>query len=97
LLSVYGEISEIDQDNLRVFAKNSLLFEFTLFRMVLGHFKHFFDAGVVRNIFVVPAITVLQEEYVDLSIAPDAVVAQGKGKATEGMLIKFEGGPTPKE
>jgi hypothetical protein len=100
LLSVYGEIMRLDQDNYPETAKKLIIIRApTLFRMVWAIFKHFFDAGVVQKMVFCGSSDYKKvlEEYVDLSILPDAVVAQGQGKATEGMPSKFEGGPLPKE
>jgi hypothetical protein len=100
LLSVYGEIMRLDQDNYPETAKKLLIIRApTIFRMVWAIFKHFFDAGVVQKMVFcgTSGYEKVLEEYMDLSILPDAVVAQGQGKATEGMPSKFEGGPLPKE
>jgi hypothetical protein len=100
LLSVYGEIMRLDQDNYPETAKKLLIIRApTIFRMVWAVFKHFFDAGVVQKMVFcgTSGYEKVLEEYLDLSILPDAVVAQGQGKATEGMPSKFEGGPLPKE
>jgi hypothetical protein len=100
LLSVYGEIMRLDQDNYPETAKKLIIIRApTLFRMVWAIFKHFFDAGVVQKMVFCGSSDYekVLEKYVDLSIMPDAVVAQGQGKATEGMPSKFEGGPLPKE
>jgi hypothetical protein len=100
LLSVYGEIMRLDQDNYPETAKKLIIIRApTLFRMVWAIFKHFFDAGVVQKMVFCGASNYekVLEEYVDLSILPAAVVPQGQGKAIEGMPSKFEGGPLPKE
>jgi hypothetical protein len=100
LLSVYGEIMRLDQDNYPETAKKLIIIRApTLFRMVWAIFKHFFDAGVVQKMVFCGSSDYekVLEKYVDLSIMPDAVVAQGQGKATEGMPSKFEGGRLPKD
>lgn len=100
MLSVYGEIMRLDQDNYPETAKKLIIIRApALFRMVWAIFKHFFDAGVVQKMVFCGSSDYekVLEEYVDLSILPEAVVAQGQGKATEGMPSKFEGGPLPKE
>jgi hypothetical protein len=98
--SVYGEIMRLDQDNYPETAKKLIVIRApTLFRMVWAVFKYSFDPGVIQKMVFCGSSDYekVLEEYVDLSILPDAIVAQGKGKATEGMPSKFEGGPLPKE
>lgn len=99
LLSVYGEIMRLDQDNYPETAKKLIIIRAPLlFRTIWKMAKFFFDPGVVEKMVFVSAkhTAKVLEEYLDLHILPSCVIPEGQGQATDGMPSRFEGGPLPK-
>jgi hypothetical protein len=99
LLSAYGEIMRLDQDNYPETAKKLLIVRApTLFRMIWSMAKHFFDPGVVRKMFFcgVSDYQTVLDQYVELEVLPEEIVPGiGRGKAVEGMPSDFLGGRLP--
>jgi hypothetical protein len=99
LLSVYGEIMRLDQDNYPETAKKLLIVRApTLFRMIWSMAKHFFDPGVVRKMVFcgVNDYQTVLEQYVEIEVLPEEIVPViGRGKAVEGMPSNFSGGRLP--
>jgi len=100
LLSVYGEIMRLDQDNYPETAKKLIVLRApNIFRIIWTIAKHFFDPGVVKKMTFTGHANYKQvlREHLDLEILPDCVVPEGKGKAAEGLPGNFQGGPLPIE
>jgi CRAL/TRIO domain len=99
LISLYGEVMRLDQDNFPEAGKKLLVIRApSLFKVIWNVVKHFFDPGV-RSKMVFCGLNDFREvlsEYVDLEILPDCVVPGiGVGKPILGMPPRFEGGPIP--
>lgn len=99
LISLYGEIMRLDQDNYPESAKKLIIIRTpAVFRMVWSIVKHFFDPGVVAKMtFCGPSdYSCVLEKLIDLEVLPKEIVPQGKGSAVAGMPSCFEGGKLPK-
>jgi len=98
LLLTFGEIMRLDQDNYAESAKVIILIRTpSIFRIVWGLTKHFFDARVRdKMIFCGPHnYQEVLRQYLgdDLeSILPDTIVPNGRGRAVECMRDSFLGG-----
>jgi hypothetical protein len=100
LISLYGEVMRLDQDNFPEAGKKLLVIRApSLFKVIWNVVKHFFDPGVrSKMVFCGPSdFREVLLEYVDLEILPDCVVPGiGVGKPIIGMPPRFEGGPLPR-
>ena len=99
LLSMFGEVMQLDQCNYPETAKHLIIIRApALFRVVWNIVQHFFDPGVRQKMVFCGSSNCNQvlSKYVDLAILPDCVVpGKGKGKAADGMPSNFEGGLLP--
>jgi CRAL/TRIO domain len=99
LLTVFGEVMRLQQENYPETAKKLIVIRApALFAILWNILQHFFDPRV-RSKIVICGITDYKQvlsEYLDLEILPDCIVPGiGNGKAVEGMPSNFEGGPLP--
>jgi hypothetical protein len=98
VLSVFGAVTRLDQDNYPGVAKKIVLIRTPIvFRLVWGIVKHFFDPHVAAKMVFCGKDNYRQvlAEYVDLKVLPSAVVQEGEGAAIEGMPQNWNGGPLP--
>lgn len=99
LLSMYGEVINLDQCNYPETAKHLIIIRApALFRVIWNIVQHFFDPGVRQKMVFCGSnnYTQVLSKYLDPSILPDCVVpGRGKGKAVDGMPSNFEGGLLP--
>ena len=98
VLSCYGAIFRLDQDNYPEVAKRIIILRTpSLFRALWNLSKHFFDPSVRgKMIFCSPSQTErVLERFVDLKVLPPCIVACGQGRAAEGMPSGFQGGVVP--
>ena len=96
LLSMYGELMRIDQENYPDASKKIIIINTpTLFRMGWKVFKPFFHKYVVEKMVFCGSndYEEVLSEYVDLSVLPlDLVPGIGQGVAETGMPSRFDGG-----
>ena len=96
LVSLYGELVRIDQENYPESAKKIIVIRTpALFRVVWNLVRGFFDPYIVEKLEFCGEKDVEKclSKYLDLSVLPAAVLPnKGKGHSEVGMPVNFEGG-----
>jgi len=101
ILSLYGKIMKLDQDNYCETAKKLIVIRAPLiFRAIWALVRHFFDPGVKKKIVFLSSsdYQTKLDKYIDRKVLPSCISPDGgQGDVVEGMFNNLQGGKLPIE
>lgn len=98
VLSVYGQIMRLDQDNYCETSKKIIIIRApAIVRIAWTLAKHFFDPVNVQKMEFCGASNYKEvlRNHMELEVLPSCLVHEGKGRVATGMPPRLEGGPLP--
>jgi len=101
ILSLYGKIMKLDQDNYCETAKKLIVIRAPLiFRAIWALVRNFFDPGVKKKIVFLSSsdYQTKLDKYIDRKVLPSCISPDGgQGDVVEGMFNNLQGGKLPIE
>lgn len=98
VLSVYGQIMKLDQENYCEVSKKIIIIRApAIIRIAWTLAKHFFDPINVQKMEFCGSSNYKEvlRDQMELEILPSCLVHEGKGRVATGMPPRLEGGPLP--